>query len=46
MTRNKDTDKTEKPKINVVDRRHWAYEDEDANGEESSEKDIEEKLPT
>lgn len=46
MTKNKDTDKEEKPKISVVDRRHWAHEDEDSNGEETSGKDSNEKLPT
>ena len=46
MTKNKDTDKTENPKISVVDRRHWVHEDEDSNGEETSEKKTEEKLPT
>ena len=46
MTKNKDTDKEEKPKISVVDRRHWAHEDEDSNGEETSGKDSSEKLPT
>jgi len=46
MTKNKDSDKTEKPKISVVDRRHWAHEDEDSNGEETSGKDSNEKLPT
>ena len=42
----KDTDKTEKPKINVVDRRHWAHEDEDSNGEETPERKTAAKLPT
>ena len=46
MTKNKGTDKEEKPKISVVDRRHWAHEDEDSNGEETSGKDSNEKLPT
>ena len=42
----KDTDKTEKPKISVVDRRHWVHEDEDSNSDETSEQEIDEKLPT
>ena len=46
MTKNKDTDKTEKSKINVVDRRHWAHEDEDSNSEKTSVEETEEKLPT
>ena len=46
MTKNKDTDKIENPKINVVDRRHWAHEDEDSNSDETSEQEIDEKLPT
>ena len=46
MTKNKGTDKAEKTKISVVDRRHWAHEDEDSNGEETSGKDSSEKLPT
>lgn len=46
MTKNKDTDKAEKSKINVIDRRHWVNEDEESNGEKTSEEDVEEKLPT
>ena len=46
MTKSKDTDKAEKSKINVIDRRHWVHEDEDSYGEETSEKETEEKLPT
>lgn len=30
MTDNKSNDQTEKPKINVVDRRHWVNEDDDS----------------
>jgi molecular chaperone GrpE len=45
MTKNKDSDKTEKPKINVVDRRHWVNE-EDANNEKISKKEADAKLPT
>ena len=46
MTKNKSTDKTEEPKINVVDRRHWAHEGEDSNDEKTSVDKAEEKLPT
>ena len=46
MANNKDINKTEKPKINVVDRRHWVHEDEDSNGEKTSTEAKEEKLPT
>ena len=46
MTNKKDTEKIEKPKISVVDRRHWAHEDEESNGEETSVKETEKKLPT
>ena len=46
MTQDKDSNKLEKPKISVVDRRHWAHEDEDSDGEETSKSETGEKLPT
>lgn len=45
MTKNKNADKIEKPKISVVDRRHWAHEDEDSD-ESTSENETNKKLPT
>jgi len=46
MTKNnsEDQNQTEKPKINVVDRRHWVNEDDDASA--TNEKDLDERLPS
>jgi len=46
MTKNnsEDQDQTEKPKINVVDRRHWVSEDDDASA--TDEENLEERYPS
>ena len=46
MTEDKTSNETKKPKINIVDRRHWVSEDEASNDEETSAEIAEEKLPT
>ena len=46
MTKQKDTSQKEKPKISVVDRRHWAHEEENSNGEDATEINNDKKLPT
>jgi len=46
MTDNKEKKNIEKSKINVVDRRHWAHDEEDLDGEKTSVNEGEEKLPT
>jgi len=46
MTIDKDSKKEDKPKISVVDRRHWAHEDEDSNGDSTSSDTSEERLPS
>ncbi len=38
--------KEDKPKISVVDRRHWVHEDEDSNGGTAASEGIEERLPS
>ena len=40
----RDKNETEKPKINVVDRRHWVNEDDDAEVTESG--DLDERYPS
>ena len=46
MTENQsdNQNQTEKPKINVVDRRHWANKDDEA--EATDKKNLEERYPT
>ena len=47
MTKNKEPDKVENPKISVVDRRHWVSEDDSDDGKASEIKtETGEKLPT
>ena len=46
MTTEKNTKKEDKPKISVVDRRHWVTEDEDSNGDSSPNEGGEERLPS
>ena len=46
MTIDKDSKKEDKQKISVVDRRHWAHEDEDSNGDSTSSDTSEERLPS
>ena len=47
MTKNKEPDKVENPKISVVDRRHWVSEDDSDDGKASEIKtETDEKLPT
>ncbi len=42
--KNEDPKKTENPKINVVDRRHWVDADDEANA--TDEKSLDERLPS
>lgn len=45
MTIDKDSEQPEKPKISIVDRRHWAHEEEDSNDEDSSSEHTKKRLP-
>ena len=45
MPENKNTNKDDKPKMKVLDRRHWVDENEDSNNEDEPGKPIEERLP-
>jgi len=45
MPENKNTNKDDKPKMKVLDRRHWVDENEDSNNEDEPSKPIEERLP-
>ena len=44
MTENKSDKQTEKSKINVVDKRHWVNEDDDASA--TDKKDLDERMPS
>ena len=44
MTENESDKQTEKSKINVVDKRHWVNEDDDASA--TDKKDLDERLPS
>jgi molecular chaperone GrpE len=44
MTKNKSDKQTENSKINVVDKRHWVNEDDDASATDKA--DLEERLPS
>jgi molecular chaperone GrpE len=44
MTENKSDEQSEKPKINVVDRRHWVNEDDDDLA--TTNEDLDERLPS
>ena len=45
MSEKKKSEKDETPKVKVLDRRHWADENEGSNNEDESGKPIEERLP-
>ena len=45
MPENKNTNRDDKPKMKVLDRRHWVDENEDSNNEDEPGKPIEERLP-
>jgi len=45
MPENKNTNKDDKPKMKVLDRRHWVDENGDSNNEDEPSKPIEERLP-
>ena len=45
MSEKKKSKKDETPKVKVLDRRHWADENEGSNNEDESGKPIEERLP-